>query len=113
MEMIQVKENVQVEKKCHQKDFHYRFEKELGMAKDKESGKAAPCYVKVSIRSEELIPEEQLNSWHMSRAPLYNPAHVYTEAELLHITPITEEEYKEKQVEGSKVQVGDILSFYL
>ena len=49
----------------------------------------------------------------MSRAPLYNPAHVYTEAELLHITPITEEEYKEKQVEGSKVQVGDILSFYL
>lgn len=112
--MVQLKDKVLSGDESYQTDFHYRFEKELQFATKKGSTEAAPGYVKVTIKYNEWIPEEQLTSWHLSRAPLYNPSYVYSEEELMFITPITAEEYMEAQEdEDAKVRVGDVLGFYL
>lgn len=77
-------------------EFHYRFEKELGLGINPSTGEPSEIYSKVAIEYKEPIPQDKLKSWHISRAPLSNVEGVneMTGAELKYIIPISREEYE-------------------
>lgn len=79
-------------------EFHYRFKKELEMGIDHSTGEPCEVYGKVAIEYMNPVPQEQLKSWHESRAVLKDSLSYMSSDEikdaLPYIIPISREEYE-------------------